>query len=81
MSHHHDHHDEVKKDLSFEEKMSKLLTHWIKHNDDHALTYIDWAKKAKNEQMTEIARVLDEAAETSRILNAKFEAALKSLNR
>jgi len=81
MSHHHHHHDEIKTDLTFEEKMIKLLAHWIKHNDDHALTYIDWAQKAKDKQMTEIGRVLDEAAEATRALNEKFDAALKLMNK
>ena len=77
MSHHHHDHDEIKTDLSFEEKIAKLLAHWIKHNDDHALTYTDWAKKAKDNRMAEIGRALDEAAEATRALNERFEAALR----
>ena len=34
--HAHDHAHQTHDTLSFEEKMIKLLEHWIKHNDDHA---------------------------------------------
>ena len=40
-------HTETQNTLSFQEKMIKLLDHWIKHNDDHSKTYIDWAEKGK----------------------------------
>jgi len=49
--HHHDHDHEIESTLSFDEKMIKLLEHWVKHNDDHAETYRGWAKKAKEKNM------------------------------
>jgi len=81
MSHEHHHHDDVKTELSFEEKIVKLLAHWIKHNDDHALTYNDWAQKAKDNQMPEISKALDSAAEATRVLNEQFEAILRSMKK
>jgi len=75
--HHHDHdsHDEI----PFDEKLMKLLTHWIKHNEDHALNYRNWAEKAKANGRNEAALLLEEAAEMSLTINEKFAAALATL--
>ncbi len=71
----HDH-GETHGTLSFDEKMIKLLEHWIKHNDDHARTYRDWGQKAKDKGMPETASLLEEAAEmTDRISKTFAEAA------
>ncbi len=71
--HHHDH--EIESTLSFNEKMIKLLEHWIKHNDDHAETYRDWAKKAKEKNMNEAGSLLEDAAEMTLEISKKFEEA------
>ena len=65
MSHHHHHGDEIKSELSFDEKMIKLLEHWIKHNEDHVRTYRDWAQ------------LLEDVAEMTLLINKKFESAMK----
>ena len=81
MSHHHDHHHhhghshEAGADMPFEEKMAKLLAHWIRHNDDHAGSYRDWADKARSGDQTEVAAVLDEVAEMTEAITAKFKEA------
>ena len=76
--HHHDHdsHDEI----PFDEKMKKLLSHWIKHNEDHALNYRNWAEKAKVNGKSNVAGLLEESAEMSLTINEKFEAALAGLD-
>jgi len=77
--HHHDHdsHDE----MPFDEKLIKLLSHWIKHNEDHVLNYRNWAEKAKANDRGAAAELLEEAAEMSLTINQKFEAALAMLDR
>lgn len=72
--HHHSH--ESTDILSFDEKMVKLLEHWIKHNEDHAVSYRDWAKKAKENNMSETVSLLEDAADMSIEMNKKFEKAL-----
>jgi hypothetical protein len=67
--------------LSFEEKMIKLLSHWIKHNDDHANTYTEWAEKTKAADMAAIGTLLTEAAEITRSISTKFETALNQLKK
>ena len=58
MTHHHNHNHDIQSTLSFDEKMIKLIEHWIKHNDDHAATYRDWAKKAKEKDNDKAASLL-----------------------
>ncbi|MBW2338715.1 MAG: hypothetical protein JRF47_18585 [Deltaproteobacteria bacterium] len=45
--HHHHHEHDSHGELSFDEKIEKMLSHWIKHNEDHASNYRNWAEKAK----------------------------------
>lgn len=61
--------------------MIKLLSHWIKHNDDHANTYTEWAEKTKAANMAGIGTLLTEAADITRSLSIKFEAALDHLKK
>jgi len=83
MSHHHDHGHDHEHDhgtpgsLSFNEKMVKLLDHWIRHNDGHASDYINWAAKARAENLPEAAALLEEAAGMTRQISEKFAAAAK----
>ncbi len=75
MTHHHKHDHEIQSTLSFDEKMIKLLEHWIKHNDDHAQTYRDWAQKAKEKNMRKASSLLEDAAEMTLMISKKFEEA------
>ena len=83
MTHHHHHHDhdhEMQSTLSFDEKMIKLLEHWIKHNDDHAQTYREWAQKAKEKNKSKAALMLEDAAEMTLSISKKFESAMKLID-
>ena len=75
-NHHHHHDHDSHGELSFDEKMAKMLDHWIKHNQDHALNYRNWAEKAKANGKDDAGVLLGEAADMSLAINAKFEAAL-----
>ena len=77
MNHHHDH--EPQASLSFEEKLPRLLAHWVKHNDDHARTYRNWSLQARENQHPEIATLLEEAAELTARISARFETAAGQL--
>ncbi len=80
MSHSHHSHTEPQNPLSFQEKMIKLLDHWINHNDDHSKTYIDWAEKAKLNNMDDTADILETVSQMTVEINKKLEQALKQLN-
>jgi hypothetical protein len=73
--HHHDH--EVKSELTFDEKLIKLLEHWLKHNDDHAGNYRDWAEKARQNQLEAVGALLEDVCDLTAEINAKFESAAK----
>ncbi|MBW1727086.1 MAG: hypothetical protein JRF31_06850 [Deltaproteobacteria bacterium] len=75
--HDHDHDHEIESTLTFDEKMIKLLEHWVKHNDDHAETYRDWAKKAKENHMDEAGSLILDAAEMTLAISKKFEEAAR----
>ena len=71
--HHHDH--DSHGELSFDEKIEKMLSHWIKHNEDHASNYRNWAEKAKANGKDDAGVLLEAAAEMSLAINEKFTAA------
>jgi len=73
--HHHHHHNDSHGELSFDEKIEKMLSHWIKHNEDHASNYRNWAEKAKANGKDKAGILLEEAADMSLAINEKFEAA------
>jgi hypothetical protein len=77
MTHNHSHHHETPIALSFDEKLIKLLEHWIRHNEDHAKTYQDWAVKVKEKNMVKAGSLLEDSAEMTMQINKKFEEAAK----
>ncbi len=82
MNHHHHHEDngaELKVTLTDKEKLGKLLEYWIKHNEEHANTYLEWSKKANTEELKDVAAILEEASNTALSLNTLFREALKKL--
>jgi rubrerythrin len=81
MNHHHHHEDtrEGKGGLSDRDKLGKLLEYWIKHNEEHANTYLEWSKKATSMEIKDVAEILNQAANTTLSVNAHFKEALKKL--
>lgn len=61
--------------------MIKLLEHWVKHNDDHAGSYRDWAKKAKEQGLQGAGALLEEVAEMTGRITGKFEQALATIKK
>ena len=78
MTHHHHnhHHHDVKSDLTFEDKLIKLLEHWLKHNADHAGTYREWAERARTHNLLQVADLLDQVGAMSVDMDDKFREAL-----
>jgi len=80
--HHHHHHDHDSHDeIPFNEKLDRIIRHWIKHNEDHASNYRNWAENAKANDQHRAAVLLEEAADMSLSVNQKFKAALAVLDR
>jgi hypothetical protein len=80
MAHNHHPHEPLGT-LPFDEKLIKLLEHWVKHNHEHAATYKDWAEKAKGKRIPETVSLLEEAADMTLLVSRKFEKALDVIKR
>jgi hypothetical protein len=88
-NHHHDHehgHDHHHADhsgatLTFEDKFIKLLDHWVKHNDDHAQNYRDWAHKAQHQGLPEVETLLQDAARLTDDISVKFNQAAELIKK
>ena len=76
---HHNHSHQNEHSLSLENKMDKLLSHWIQHNDDHASNYREWANRAAEEKLTAIAQRLEEAARLTDQITQTFKEAARLL--
>ena len=74
--HHHHHDHDSHGEMPFNEKLLKMLHHWIKHNEDHALNYRSWAKKSKINGQEEAAAHIEAAAEMSLAVNDRFQKAI-----
>jgi hypothetical protein len=74
-SHSHDHSHGDGGEMSFADRMERLLEHWLDHNADHAATYREWAEKARENDMEAAAEQLEEAADMTVAINGKFKAA------
>ena len=59
------------------EKLRKLLPHWMKHNDEHAKTYKDWAEKMSSLGKKELSDALEAIYRESKKLRGLFQQALK----
>ncbi|MEA1921591.1 MAG: hypothetical protein U9N63_02955 [Pseudomonadota bacterium] len=47
--------------MSFAEKLTMLLNHWIDHNDSHQTDYKKWAVQAKEEGREDVVEKILEA--------------------
>jgi len=74
--HHHEHNHEH----SMSERIEKIISHWIKHNDDHIQNYKEWSEKAKQENLSEVSALLNEVAEMSGTINEKLKRTLSLFN-
>ncbi|MEW5909722.1 MAG: hypothetical protein AB1659_07985 [Thermodesulfobacteriota bacterium] len=82
MTHHHDqNHGHDDSNLTFEGKLIKLLEHWIRHNEEHARNYRDWGRKANENRLGEVGRLLEAAAEATARADEKFKEAVSHLNK
>ena len=78
--HNHDHdHDHSHTPQTDTDRIQKIISHWLKHNDDHIKNYHEWSEKAKNENLPEVSKILKEVADISVTLNDKFQKALSIL--
>ena len=65
--------------LEFNDKARKLLDHWVRHNDDHAHSYVQWAADFKKNELAEAAALLESAAELTMQINLALKQALAQI--
>ena len=84
-SHDHDHshsqgHDHNHThELTFEQKLEKLFSHWIEHNDSHKDTFYTWAGRAKEAGLDQIAENIEKAGLLSEDVTRQLRDALNKL--
>ncbi|MFP4160233.1 MAG: hypothetical protein ACLFMN_08450 [Desulfobacterales bacterium] len=82
-NHDHNHHDKGSEhgsqEMPMHEKLEKMVSHWLKHNADHAETYRRWAQRARDAGLEDVARILESVAEESQAINKDLEKAGKML--
>jgi hypothetical protein len=61
--------------MTFPEKLVKLLDHWIDHNDHHAEDFRKWAKEAVDNDLKEVADLLESAADLTETISDRFREA------
>ncbi len=59
-------------------KIRNLIDYWMKHNDEHAESYMKWAAKAEAVGNKELSRILVRLYLESKRLNGLFELAKKA---
>ncbi len=90
--HHHEHHDHPHHHESREgglaggapseqEKLLKMVHHWIHHNEEHAQSYRQWGDRARALGQHEVARILDTVADENIRLNGEMDRILGILQR
>lgn len=82
MSHNQDDHSSLHhhQPMAFSEKALKLLDHWIKHNDDHASSYRQWADTFRQNGFESAAILLESAAALTGQINLTLKNAHQSID-
>jgi hypothetical protein len=76
-SHHHD--DPDRTTLSEKDKLAKMVEHWMRHSDEHAASYRQWAEKARAMGQDEVYRILEEVASAVLEQNQNLARAIEHL--
>jgi len=78
-SHHHGHAHGAGGEMPFDQKIARLLEHWVEHNDDHIRSYREWAEKAREKGLVETAAALEKAAVATAAVTDAFQDARASI--
>lgn len=78
-SHSHDHGHTH--ELTFEQKLEKLFSHWIDHNNSHMDTFFTWAKRAREAGLNEVADHIESAGKLSQDVTVQLKDALKKIEK
>lgn len=79
-NHHHHSHGESE-EMTIADKLEKLLTHWIDHNESHKDTFFTWAKRAKEAGIDQVAGKIEEVGKLSEKVTALLKEAEDELKK
>lgn len=79
-NHSHDHGHSHSHEMSLEEKLGVLLSHWVDHNDSHKDNFYSWAQKAGQAGFDKIAVHLKQAGDLSEKVTEQLTLARKNLH-
>lgn len=65
--------------MEFNEKLKKVLHHWVHHGEEHVASYLKWAKEARGKDMIDVAVLIEDAADSTREAIERFKEAEKVL--
>jgi len=69
----------TEKKYSDVEKLQTLISHWLKHNEDHGSEYGKWAEVARQAGYVSTAEFIEEAVELLAKADKAFEKAQESV--
>ncbi len=61
------------------ERLTKMVEHWLHHNEDHAQSFYDWAGRARELGQLEVATLIEDVARQSLMQNDQLQKALQLL--
>jgi hypothetical protein len=61
------------------EKLTRMVEHWLHHNEEHARSFIDWADRARSMGQAAVAVLIDDVARQSLLQNEQLRKALQLL--
>lgn len=67
--------------LSEEQKLIKLIEYWIRHNEEHARSYREWADRARNMGHKEGGGLLENVAAGTVLQNETLKKVLTAVKR
>jgi len=78
--HGHGHHDSRSGEaLTDRDRLIRIIEHWMRHNEDHASSYQDWARRAREMGSADVAGLLEEVVGQTEQQNRTFQKALDLL--
>ncbi len=80
-SHTHTHSHGDAGEMSLEQKLAKLVSHWIDHNDSHKQTFFTWAERAHKEGLTDVAAAIEKAGVLSEEVTGLLKQAESALKK
>ena len=78
-SHPHPHPHGAAAELTFAQKLEKLFSHWIDHNESHKDTFFTWAERSRENGLKDVADKIEKVGQLSQQVTEQLKSALNDL--